>query len=127
MSGNVHGHQMPPKGINVNPDNPVFGRDQPDPVIAEIPQGLHGAPALRSEFDESPVPLQPVADNVDKVRTEDSSLQPDPVRVPTAPETARNSAIDAADENAHNAAVAAEVAEKAADDAAANAAVVHSE
>ena len=55
MSGNVHGHQLPKKGINVNPDNPVFARHEPESVPAEIPQGLHGAPALRSE-------LEPAAD-----------------------------------------------------------------
>ena len=59
MSGNVHGHQLPKKGINVNPNNPVFARHEPESVPAEIPQGLHGAPALRSEMepaaDTSPV------------------------------------------------------------------------
>ena len=53
MSGNVHGHQLPKKGINVNPDNPVFARHEPESVPAEIPQGLHGAPALRSELDNA--------------------------------------------------------------------------
>lgn len=78
MSENVHGHQMPKKGINVNPDNPVFDRHQPDPVIAEIPQGRHGAPALRSELTET-------------VETADG-----PVVMPTDPTSAES--VDAARE-----------------------------
>ena len=61
MSGNVHGHQLPKKGINVNPNNPVFGRHEPEVVPAEIPQGLHGAPALRSELENPTDASSPAA------------------------------------------------------------------
>ena len=49
MSDNVHGHQKPAP-FRTNPDNPIFARHQPEIVPSDIPQGLHGAPALRSEL-----------------------------------------------------------------------------
>jgi hypothetical protein len=100
--------------------NPTYERHQPEANLPEIPQGLHGAPQLRSENE-------PVAENVDRERIKDASLSPDPRRVPNAPETAQDSAIDAADEKAHNAVVAAEQATLAADSATANAEEVHHE
>jgi len=150
-------------------DNPVFQRHQPEANIAEIPQGFHGAPRLRSEDENAQqqnidptgnvvepaqygvgsypselaaqqqadgfrseedayaatgrgvAPIQPVAANVDHVQIADATLLHDPARIPRAPETAQDSAIDAAEENAHNAAVAAEQANMQAADAAANA------
>ena len=67
MSENVHGHQMPPKGITVNPDNPVFQRNPPEYPAPEVPAGLHGAPALRSE-SKSPVETsEPSAADLDAV------------------------------------------------------------
>lgn len=116
MSDNVHGHQKPaPYGVNTA--NPVFARQQPEAVPAEIPQGQHGAPALRSELE--PVPESPALPAVSEGYIE-GMIEPD------APIPAQDAAIDAADESAHNAAVAAEVAEAKADDAAANAEEVHS-
>ena len=53
MSHNVHGHTMPEK-FGVNEENPIFQRNPPEVIPAEVPAGLHGAPALRSE-NESPV------------------------------------------------------------------------
>lgn len=63
MSENVHGHQKPAP-FRTNEDNPIFGRQTPEVVPAEIPQGLHGAPALRSELTtaESPDAPQPQGD-----------------------------------------------------------------
>ena len=83
-----------PAGTGINP---IFDRSV-DVIPPEIAQGLHGAPALRSEFGD-PVPIQPLA--------------------------AHDAAIEAADQNAHNADVAAEQAAHAAADAQANADVVH--
>jgi hypothetical protein len=53
MSHNVHGHKQP-EPFKTNPDNPIFQRHQPEYEQPEVPAGLHGAPALRSE-SESPV------------------------------------------------------------------------
>ena len=126
MSMNVHGHQMPtPHGVNES--NPIFHRNAPEVIEPEIPAGLHGAPALRSEL-EQPVPLQPKATNVDKVLAEDELLAGtnEPIiQDPPAPKPAFDTAKEAADQNAHNAAVAAEEAARVADDAAANANAVH--
>ena len=101
-----------------NPDNPVFRRQQPEPFVPEIPQGLHGAPALRSELETPPLDPSPVGPS-DYFAQDTEPAQ--------APQPAQDSAIEAADQSAHNAAVAAEVADKAADDAAANAEAVHNE
>ena len=111
MSENVHGHQKPAKW-GVNPDNPVFQRNAPVAEPAEIPQGLHGAPQLRSESEPPASTLAP------QLTTEEA------IEVASVPEPAQDSAIEAAEENAHNAAVAAEEAEHKADDAQANAEAV---
>ena len=60
MSHNVHGHALP-EPFRVNEDNPVFQRHQPEHPAPEVPAGLHGAPALRSEL-ESPVETKEYSD-----------------------------------------------------------------
>jgi hypothetical protein len=71
MSKNVHGHTLP-TAPNVNPDNPIFQRHQPEYEAPEVPAGLHGAPALRSE-NESPVEdKKPSAADLDAVAEEEA-------------------------------------------------------
>jgi hypothetical protein len=106
MSDNVHGHTLPTK-FNVNPDNPIFQRDQPDPFVAEIPQGLHGAPALRSELAEN------------------SANEQQAIALASVPQPAQDAAIEAADLTARNATIAADDAAQTAADAQANSDLVH--
>ena len=66
MSHNVHGHKQP-EPFKTNPDNPIYQRHQPQYEEPEVPAGLHGAPALRSE-NESPVETgSPSAADLDAV------------------------------------------------------------
>ena len=78
MSSNVHGHKLP-EPFRTNPDNPIFQRHEPEVAQPEIPQGLHGAPALRSELElpaEVPSPAGlPTADDLDAVAEEESTRQ----------------------------------------------------
>ena len=105
MSDNVHGHQKPER-FNINPDNPIFQRDQPDPVVAEIPQGFHGAPALRSELAEYSAEAEKNA------------------ALAAVPQPPQDAAVEAADLTARNAAIAADDAAKVAEDAQTNADLV---
>ena len=89
MSGNVHGHQLPKKGINVNPNNPVFARHEPESVPAEIPQGLHGAPALRSELEPAAEPSPAVEAQAEQPGAETQDVIPEHEDAPeNVPETA---------------------------------------
>jgi len=75
MSHNVHGHKQP-EPFKTNPDNPIFQRHQPEYEQPEVPAGLHGAPALRSEL-QSPVeevkPNEPSAADLDAVAAEQAA------------------------------------------------------
>ena len=79
MSHNVHGHSMP-EPFRVNEDNPIFQRHQPEVIPAEVPAGLHGAPALRSELESPVETVQPETSPAPEVPVEQS-----PSEIPTDP------------------------------------------